>query len=185
MQRRSRKEAPCLPGTRCLLGAVGTLTAVMMESACERRAACYVTLACYLDEISLRNRTRGIHNEGALGAYSYLLTGSPEQMYSNFMKLGKLPKDTLVYCGHEYTLKNLAYASYADPENVELKERVKWAEERRKAGLPTVPSTIKDEWETNPFLRVDTETIRKYAKTTDGAKAMKFVRADKDAWGRR
>jgi len=88
----------------------------MMESACERRAACYVTLACYLDEISLRNRTRGIHNEGALGAYSYLLTGSPEQMYSNFMKLGKLPKDTLVYCGHEYTLKNLAYASYADPE---------------------------------------------------------------------
>mmetsp|Transcript_17748 Transcript_17748/g.28915 ORF Transcript_17748/g.28915 Transcript_17748/m.28915 type:complete len:325 (-) Transcript_17748:618-1592(-) len=100
-------------------------------------------------------------------------SGSPEQMYSNFMKLGKLPKDTLVYCGHEYTLKNLAYASYADPENVELKERVKWAEERRKAGLPTVPSTIKDEWETNPFLRVDTETIRKYAKTTDGAKAMK------------
>mmetsp|Transcript_20998 Transcript_20998/g.39402 ORF Transcript_20998/g.39402 Transcript_20998/m.39402 type:complete len:267 (-) Transcript_20998:208-1008(-) len=112
-------------------------------------------------------------------------TGSPAQMYSAFKKLGALPPETLVYVGHEYTTTNLAYASVVEPENKELQARVKWAQDRRKEGLPTVPTTIKDEWETNPFLRVDKPSVQKYAGTTDGVKAIKFVRADKTAWGRR
>jgi len=112
-------------------------------------------------------------------------SGTPDQMYSNFMKLGKLPPETQVYCGHEYTLKNLAYAATVEPQNSELKQRIEWAEGRRKTGLPTVPSTIKDEWETNPFLRVDKKSVRDFSKASDGTEAILYVRKDKTAWGRK
>ncbi len=112
--------------------------------------------------------------------------GTPQQMSTNFAKLGALAKDTLVYCGHEYTLRNLAYATSVEPENEALQKRVQWAEARRKEGRPTVPSTIGDEWQTNPFLRtLSVKSVQNYAKTTVPWKAMLYVRKDKDAWGRR
>ncbi|MCP6769209.1 hypothetical protein NL529_30620, partial [Klebsiella pneumoniae] len=59
----------------------------------------------------------------------------------------------LVYCGHEYTAKNLRFAKQVEPGNVRVQEKLVWAESETGAGRPTVPSTLADELATNPFLR--------------------------------
>ena len=65
------------------------------------------------------------------------------QMYQALVDvLGKLPKETLVYCGHEYTVKNLEFARYADKHNDRVKDKLAWAKEMRKNMRPTIPTTI-------------------------------------------
>ncbi|MBA0841821.1 hypothetical protein Goarm_001682, partial [Gossypium armourianum] len=77
-------------------------------------------------------------------------------MYQSLcVTLGSLPKPTRVYCGHEYTVKNLQFASTVEPKNARIQQKLAWANGQRKAGLPTIPSTIEEEMETNPFMRVD------------------------------
>ncbi|HXF66374.1 MAG TPA: hydroxyacylglutathione hydrolase [Burkholderiales bacterium] len=82
-----------------------------------------------------------------------LFEGTPRQMYESLARLMRLPEDTRVYCGHEYTLANARFARAADPANsalAELEARAKTLQER---GLPTLPSTIAQEKATNPFVR--------------------------------
>ncbi|XP_008246211.1 PREDICTED: hydroxyacylglutathione hydrolase cytoplasmic-like [Prunus mume] len=69
--------------------------------------------------------------------------------------LGSLPKPTRVYCGHEYTVKNLQFALTVEPDNEKIKQKLSWAQKQRETGLPTVPSTIEEEMEMNPFMRAD------------------------------
>mmetsp|Transcript_30376 Transcript_30376/g.60346 ORF Transcript_30376/g.60346 Transcript_30376/m.60346 type:complete len:121 (+) Transcript_30376:772-1134(+) len=73
-------------------------------------------------------------------------------MYGSFRKLAELPKDTLVYCGHEYTISNYEFASRALPTNEKVRGRAAWAKARRERGEHTVPSTIGDEMECNVFM---------------------------------
>jgi hydroxyacylglutathione hydrolase len=82
-----------------------------------------------------------------------LFEGTPAQMLDSLGKLGALPSDTLVCCGHEYTVANIRWALHVEPDNVALQQRARDADRLRAQGLPTVPSTIADELETNPFLR--------------------------------
>jgi hydroxyacylglutathione hydrolase len=92
-----------------------------------------------------------------------LFEGSPEMMYAAFQKLGALPDDTRVYCGHEYTESNLVFAAHVEPDNRAVRDalaRVRAARARRAAdwhdATPdemTVPTTIGEERATNPFLR--------------------------------
>jgi hydroxyacylglutathione hydrolase len=82
-----------------------------------------------------------------------LFEGTPEQMADSLAKLSRLPGDTRVYCAHEYTMSNIRFAEAVEPGNAKLAAR-----KARDAGLrarnqPTVPSTIADELDTNPFLR--------------------------------
>ncbi|MAR20293.1 MAG: hydroxyacylglutathione hydrolase, partial [Rhodobacteraceae bacterium] len=79
-----------------------------------------------------------------------LFEGSAEQMYNSISKLLELPRETIVYCSHEYTLANAEFALSVDPENIELINRYKSVEVTLKNGLPTVPTTIKRELQTNP-----------------------------------
>ncbi|KAJ0101585.1 hypothetical protein Patl1_06794 [Pistacia atlantica] len=82
--------------------------------------------------------------------------GTAEQMYQSLcVTLGSLPKPTRVYCGHEYTVKNLQFALTVEPNNAKIQQKLSWAQQQRQAGFPTVPSTIDEEMETNPFMRVD------------------------------
>ena len=74
-----------------------------------------------------------------------LFEGSAEQMYNSISKLLELPRETIVYCSHEYTLANAKFALSVDPENIELINRYKSVEVTLKNGLPTVPTTIKRE----------------------------------------
>ncbi len=98
------------------------------------------------------------------GGCGRLFEGTAEQMLNSLNKLKALPKDTAVYCAHEYTEKNLAFAKMVDEDNPALLERIEWTKKYRANKLPTVPSTIGIEKATNPFLRADSDSIRKSAE---------------------
>jgi hydroxyacylglutathione hydrolase len=82
-----------------------------------------------------------------------LFEGTPEQMMASLSKLAALPDATKVYCGHEYTLANIAFAQQVEPRNAALAARLERDRALRAAGKPTLPSTLGDERATNPFLR--------------------------------
>jgi hydroxyacylglutathione hydrolase len=82
-----------------------------------------------------------------------LFEGTPAMMYASLQSLVALPPETRVYCAHEYTLANLAFARAVEPENAELAERLRQAEATRERDEPTVPSTVSLELATNPFVR--------------------------------
>ena len=81
--------------------------------------------------------------------------GKAATMVDSLAKLAKLPDDTKVYCGHEYTEKNLRFALTLEPSNQRIKTKHEWAKKTVAEGGHTVPSTIEDEKRTNPFLRTD------------------------------
>lgn len=82
-----------------------------------------------------------------------LFEGTPEQMHSSMGKFAKMPDETIVCSGHEYSQTNARFALTIEPENPALISRAQDIETARSAGLPTVPSTLADERATNPFLR--------------------------------
>jgi hydroxyacylglutathione hydrolase len=87
------------------------------------------------------------------GGCGRLFEGTPAQMVASLNKLAALPADTKVFCAHEYTLSNLRFASAVDPGNAALQARVEAETAKRAKHIPTVPSTIGLERNTNPFLR--------------------------------
>lgn len=87
------------------------------------------------------------------GGCGRIFEGTPKQMYESLMKLASLGPETRVCCAHEYTIANLQFALRVEPGNKDLVNRLKWAQTTRAAGRPTVPSSLKDELATNPFLR--------------------------------
>ncbi len=82
-----------------------------------------------------------------------IFEGTPAQMLDSLEKLAALAGDTLVYCGHEYTLANLRFALAVEPGNPALREREFREQSKRDRGVPTVPSRMDEERATNPFLR--------------------------------
>lgn len=82
-----------------------------------------------------------------------LLEGTAAQMWDSLQKITALPDETAVYCGHEYTLANGRFCLAAEPGNEDLKRRVTDAEAMRRAGRPSIPSTLALEKKTNVFLR--------------------------------
>ena len=89
-----------------------------------------------------------------------MFEGTPAQMLASLERLAALPADTLVCCGHEYTMANAAFAASADPDNPALRRRTEEATAMRERQLPTLPATIAGERAANPFLRVDSDAIR-------------------------
>ena len=89
-----------------------------------------------------------------------LFEGTAEQMHDSLTKLRQLPEDTLVYCGHEYTEKNIQFALTLEPNNKHLTEKMQRARSLRAKGISTVPSTMAEEMETNPFLRWESKEIQ-------------------------
>jgi hydroxyacylglutathione hydrolase len=87
------------------------------------------------------------------GGCGRLFEGDAAQMMRSLGKLAALPDRTRVFCGHEYTEKNLQFALTLEPGNPPLAAKVAAVQALRRAGKPTVPSTIADEKATNPFLR--------------------------------
>ena len=88
-----------------------------------------------------------------------LFEGTPEQMHASLSKLMALPDNTKVYCGHEYTESNLRFAMTVEPKNPKLVARFERVQGMRTRGLSTVPATLQEEKETNPFLRWDSKEI--------------------------
>ena len=80
--------------------------------------------------------------------------------WSSLAKIAALPPETQVYCGHEYTKANGAFAATIEPDNPDLKRRLEEVSRLREAGLPTLPTTIAAELATNPFLRVEERSVQ-------------------------
>ncbi len=90
-----------------------------------------------------------------------VIEGNAQMMWQSLQKLMALPKDTTVYCGHEYTQSNAKFALTIEPDNAALQKRAKEVDQLRAAGKPTLPTTIGVELETNPFLRPHVAAIQK------------------------
>jgi hydroxyacylglutathione hydrolase len=97
-----------------------------------------------------------------------LFEGTPEQMSASLGKLAALNKNTKIYCGHEYTLANIAFAKAVEPENKKIVDREKREAAKRTEGKPTLPSTIGDELDTNPFLRCNESSVIRAAEKYAG-----------------
>jgi hydroxyacylglutathione hydrolase len=122
------------------------------------------------------------------GGCGRVFEGTPAQMYDSLRKLAAYPADTRVYCAHEYTLSNLAFALAVEPDNENLQRRITAASDLRDRGEPTVPSTLDEEHRTNPFLRCHVDTVATAAARQSGAtptsevEVFAAVRAWKDGW---
>jgi hydroxyacylglutathione hydrolase len=102
-----------------------------------------------------------------IGGCGRVFEGKAATMVESLHKLTSLPDSTEVYCGHEYTEKNLRFALTLEPGNQALQARHEWSLKTRAAGKYTVPSTIGDEKKTNPFLRTSSPELRANLKQRD------------------
>ncbi|TCV97362.1 hydroxyacylglutathione hydrolase [Luteibacter rhizovicinus] len=92
-----------------------------------------------------------------------LFEGTPEQMAHSLGLLSALPAETLVCCAHEYTAANARFALTVDPDNQALRRRSAEVDELRAKGRPSVPGTLASELAANPFLRVDSDALARWA----------------------
>ncbi len=99
-----------------------------------------------------------------VGGCGRVFEGTFPMMQASLAKLAGLPPETAVYCTHEYTLANLAFAKKVEPTNADLLAHIETCEQRRGDDLPTVPSTIEQELRINPFLRWRSSAIASQLK---------------------
>ncbi len=85
-----------------------------------------------------------------------LFEGTYQEMFDSLQLIKKFPEETLIYCGHEYTIKNGEFALSAQPDNPAIQRRLKEARELVQRGQPTIPATLELERKTNPFLMAST-----------------------------
>ena len=86
--------------------------------------------------------------------------GTYDQMFNSLNKLKNLPINTKIYCGHEYTKKNLDFCLEYDSKNKFLKKKSNWIKSKIESSSPTVPVSIDEEKKTNIFLRCNEPSIK-------------------------
>lgn len=105
-----------------------------------------------------------------------LFEGTAEELWHSLQKLKALPPDTRVYCAHEYSETNGRFATTVDPNNRALQEKMLKIRQLRQQGLSTVPSTIAEELETNPFLRTDNPELRAHLNCLEADEIAVFTK---------
>ncbi len=118
------------------------------------------------------------------GGCGRLFEGTAEQMWQSLRKLKALPSTTPVYCTHEYTLANLAFAKTIEPINADLADYQTLCQTKREQGLPTLPTDLATEAKINPFLRADEAIQRSTVELSDDAtpaEVFAAIRKAKDA----
>ena len=114
------------------------------------------------------------------GGCGRLFEGTPAQMVDSIGKLRQLPDNTRVWCAHEYTLNNLKFAISVDRDNEALRKRLELVKQERDRNIPTVPSLLGIEKQTNPFLRWDSPALQAVAGKTEAARVFGKIRGMKD-----
>ena len=94
-----------------------------------------------------------------------IFEGTFEQMFNSLSKIKKLPKETEIYCGHEYTLQNSNFCIKHDSKNSKLKDKIIKIKEKIAHGLPTIPTNLGEEIECNIFLKA--QNIETFSKLRD------------------
>jgi hydroxyacylglutathione hydrolase len=94
-----------------------------------------------------------------------IFEGTYEQMFNSLNKIKNLPKNTEIYCGHEYTLQNSNFCIANDPNNLKLKNKILEINNKLKNGLPTLPTNLGDELVCNIFLKA--QDIKSFSKLRD------------------
>ena len=97
-----------------------------------------------------------------------LFEGTAEQMLASLAQFASLPEETLVYCGHEYTMSNLKFALAVEPDNQESAKYYEECGRLRARNEATLPSSIRRERNVNPFLRCHRETVKQAAEARAG-----------------
>lgn len=116
-----------------------------------------------------------------VGGCGRFFEGNAAMMYQAVKRITALPPETLMYCGHEYTVQNLEWALKIEPDNPNLRNKLEWARSRRQRNEPTVPSTLAEEMMYNPFLRVENPAIQARMGTTgDPIRTMAELRESKN-----
>jgi len=150
---------------------------------CSSKQTTQLNFNCSIEVIDVPGHTKGhiaylAKSNNALfcgdtifaGGCGRVFDGTIEQLYHSIHQLKQLPKETKIYCAHEYTVDNLGFAKWVEPENTDLLKRDDEAMTLAEKGIPTVPSTLEMECKTNPFLRTHiTEVVQaaqKYAGHT-------------------
>lgn len=111
--------------------------------------------------------------------------GSHEELFESLNKIKNLPKNTEIYCSHEYTLANIEFALTLDPSNKNLLKKKEISKELRSQNQPTIPTNLENELKTNPFLRFDYFILRRKLGFDDEAsdfEVFKETRNKKDVF---
>ncbi|MDT8301818.1 MAG: hydroxyacylglutathione hydrolase [Sedimentisphaerales bacterium] len=118
------------------------------------------------------------------GGCGRIMECNAQTMFDSLLRLASLADDTLVYCGHDYTLENYEFAMNIEPDNKAVKQRLQEIKQTIRAGGFTVPSTILQEKTTNIFLRSDTNEIKTALKMPDAGAVDVFaeLRRRKDSF---
>ncbi|MCG8067794.1 MAG: hydroxyacylglutathione hydrolase [Candidatus Thiodiazotropha taylori] len=112
--------------------------------------------------------------------------GSMTQLANSLRRIADLPAETKIYCAHEYTLDNLGFARWVEPQSEAVAQRTETEQAKRQSGEPTLPSTLQVELATNPFLRTQVPSVVAAAEKvagktlTDHAEIFKVIRQWKD-----
>ena len=94
-----------------------------------------------------------------------IFEGTYKEMFNSLNKIKKLPKETKIYCGHEYTLQNSNFCIQQDPKNSKLKDKIIKIKKKLENGLPTLPTILSEEIECNIFLKAN--NIETFSKLRD------------------
>jgi hydroxyacylglutathione hydrolase len=154
-------------------------------------------LNCQFTVLDLPGHTKGhiaYHNDKILfcgdtlfsGGCGRLFEGTPEQMHQSLSKLANLGSNTLIYCAHEYTQANLAFALAVEPNNSDLQNYVAQVNNKRLQNQATIPSNIAQEKLINPFLRCHEQSIKlaaqdySHKKQSSDSEVFAVIRAWKD-----
>ena len=134
---------------------VGSLLGRVLDVACHTRGhiACLFGQALFTGDALFA---------GGCGRF---FEGTGEDAYRALYKnLGQLPDETHVYCGHEYTLRNLEFAAQIEPSNAAVHRKLEFARACVAEGRPTIPTTLGEERAYNPFLRAHVDPVAQAVK---------------------
>ncbi len=98
-----------------------------------------------------------------------IFSGTAQQFADSLGRLMSLPQDTLMYCAHEYTLDNLGFAKWVEPDSEDIKQRDEMEMLKQEKDQPTLPTTVELECKTNPFVRLQQPQVKQAAEKFSGS----------------
>ncbi|RUS17088.1 beta-lactamase-like protein [Endogone sp. FLAS-F59071] len=154
---------------------VGSLTVTALHTPCHTKGhVCY-----YVVDSATNERAVFTGDTLFIAGCGRFFEGDARDMYRVlFHVLAKLPEDTWVFCGHEYTRANLKFALYVDPHNEALMAKAAWCQDKK----ITVPSTIGQEMLFNPFFRVNESSLKATVGNEDPVEVLRILREMKNSF---